>query len=241
MKSVVAIRHVDFENLGLFEPVLEEFGYRVRYLDPGLLGPDALESLDVDSPELMVILGGPIGANDEALYPFLEAELDAIRHRLDSGRPLLGIGLGAQLIARAMGGRVFPMPEAEIGFTDVTLTREGQEGPLRHIGNPDMVLHWHGDMFETPSAATRLAYSHPCSHQAFAVGEQVLALQFHLEVDPEKIEPWLIGHAVELAAAGVDPVALREQTLKYGPELKLRGQQVFREWLANVEAAQGIE
>lgn len=152
MKSVVAIRHVAFEDLGIFEPILEEFGYRIRYLDPGLLGPDALESLDVDSPELMVVLGGPVGANDDALFPFLAAELDAIRHRLDSGRPLLGICLGAQLIARAMGGRVFPMPEKEIGFADVYLTRDGQEGPLRHLGNPDHVLHWHGDMFETPPA-----------------------------------------------------------------------------------------
>ncbi|KAA0013849.1 glutamine amidotransferase [Billgrantia pellis] len=241
MKSVVAIRHVAFEDLGIFEPVLEEFGYRIRYLDPGLLGSDALEALDVDSPELMVILGAPIGANDEALYPFLTAELDAIRHRLDSGRPLLGICMGAQLIARALGGRVFPMPEKEIGFADLSLTREGQEGPLRHIGNPDTVLHWHGDMFETPPGATRLAYSHPCAHQAFAVGKHVLGLQFHLEVDPAHIEPWLIGHAAELAAAERDPVRLREQAKRFGPGLKQRGQQVFREWLAAAEVAQGIE
>ncbi|MCE8038600.1 MULTISPECIES: glutamine amidotransferase [unclassified Halomonas] len=241
MKSVVAIRHVAFEDLGIFEPILEEFGYRIRYLDPGLLGPDALESLDVDSPELMVVLGGPVGANDDALFPFLAAELDAIRHRLDSGRPLLGICLGAQLIARAMGGRVFPMPEKEIGFADVYLTRDGQEGPLRHLGNPDHVLHWHGDMFETPPGATRLAYSHPCSHQAFAVGDQVLGLQFHLEVDPTRIEPWLIGHAAELAVAEVDPVELREQAQLHGPGIARRGQQVLREWLTNAEATHDIE
>lgn len=240
MKSVVAIRHVAFADLGIFAPVLEEFGYRIRYLDPGRLGPDALEALDVDSPELMVVLGAPIGANDDALYPFLGAELEAIRHRLDSGRPLLGIGLGAQLIARAMGGRVFAMAEKEIGFADVSLTREGQEGPLRHIGNPDVVLHWHGDMFETPPGATRLAYSHPCSHQAFALGEQVLGLQFHLEMDPTSIESWLIGHAEELAAAEIDPVELREQAQRYGHGLRQRGQQVLREWLVQAEAAHDI-
>lgn len=237
MKSAVAIRHLAFEDLGSFEPVLEDLGYRIRYLDPGLLGPDALEALDVESPELMVVLGGPIGANDEALYPFLGAELDAIRHRLDSGRPLLGICLGAQLIARALGGRVFPMPEKEIGFADVSLTREGQESPLRHIGNPDTVLHWHGDMFETPPGAVRLAYSHDCAHQAFSLGDTVLGLQFHLETDPARIEQWLIGHATELAGAGVDPVAIRQQALSLGSDLVRRGQQVFREWLMAAEAA----
>jgi GMP synthase (glutamine-hydrolysing) len=236
MKSAVAIRHIAFEDLGVFEPVLEELGYRIRYLDPALLGADALEALAVESPELMVVLGAPIGANDDALYPFLEAERDAIRHRLESGRPLLGICLGAQLIARALGGRVFPMPEKEIGYADVSLTRDGQESPLRHLGNPDTVLHWHGDMFDTPPGATRLAYSHACSHQAFAHGETVLGLQFHLEVDPGRIEQWLVGHAAELAAAGLDPGEIREQAHRFGPDLVHRGQQVFRDWLAAAEA-----
>ncbi|WP_240454188.1 glutamine amidotransferase [Halomonas sp. NO4] len=236
MKSAVAIRHVAFEDLGIFEPMLKARDYRIRYLDPGQLEPAALEVLDVESPELMVVLGGPVGANDEALYPFLPAELAAIRRRIESGRPLLGICLGAQLIARALGGRVFPMPEQEIGYGDLSLTREGLESPLRHLGNPDTVLHWHGDMFETPPGAVRLAYSYPCAHQAFAVGDTVLGLQCHLEVDSRRIEPWLIGHAAELAAAGVDPVAIREQAHRYGPALEARGQQVFHEWLAQAEA-----
>lgn len=237
MKSAVAIRHVAFEDLGIFAPILEAQDYRIRYLDPGRLDPAALEVLDVDSPELMVVLGAPVGANDEALYPFLAAELAAIRRRLENGRPLLGVCLGAQLIARALGGRVFPMPDKEIGFSDVSLTREGQESALRHLDNPDTVLHWHGDMFETPPGAVRLAYSHPCSHQAFAVGDTVLGLQFHLEVDPARIEQWLIGHAAELAAAGLDPVELRAQAHRFGPALKARGEQVFREWLAGAEAS----
>ncbi|TFH87408.1 glutamine amidotransferase [Billgrantia azerbaijanica] len=239
MKSVVAIRHVAFEDLGIFEPILEAQDYRIRYLDAGRLDPAALEVLDVDSPELMVVLGAPVGANDEALYPFLAAELAAIRRRLESGRPLLGICLGAQLIARALGGRVFPMAEKEIGFGDVSLTRDGQASVLGHLDNPDTVLHWHGDMFETPPGAVRLAYSYPCAHQAFALGETVLGLQFHLEVDPERIEQWLIGHAAELSAAGLDPVEIREQAQRFGPTLKARGQQVFREWLAGAEASLG--
>ncbi|PMR75190.1 glutamine amidotransferase [Billgrantia endophytica] len=241
MKSVVAIRHVAFEDLGVFEPVLDELGYRIRYLDPSVLGSDALEALEVETPELMVVLGAPIGANDEALYPFLSAELDAIRRRLDSGRPLLGICLGAQLIARALGGRVFPMAEKEIGYADVGLTREGQESPLRHIGNPDTVLHWHGDMFETPPGATRLAYSHSCAHQAFAAGDTVLGLQFHLEADPLRIEQWLVGHTAELALAGVDPVEVREQARRFGADLMHRGQQTFREWLETAETAARTE
>ena len=106
MKKAVALRHLAFEDLGLFEPWLEARGWHVRYLDVGVHALSTLNPADID---LLVVLGAPIGAEDDALYPFLGDEVRLIRERIDSGRPILGICLGAQLMARAMGARVQPM------------------------------------------------------------------------------------------------------------------------------------
>ncbi|MFB8828288.1 glutamine amidotransferase [Azotobacter sp. CWF10] len=232
MKTAIAIRHVAFEDLGVFAPVLEELGYRIHYADPGILDAGALAALDVESPELLVVLGAPIGACDEATYPFLLAELELIGRRLRSGKPLLGICLGAQLIARALGAKVAPMGVKEIGFGGLQLTAEGAASCLGELGDDGNVLHWHGDMFELPPGATLLARTDICPNQAFMLGTTVLGLQFHLEADPARIEQWLIGHAAELSASRIDPPTIRRQAKDVGEELRRRGQWVLRRWLA---------
>ncbi|GAB3384324.1 type 1 glutamine amidotransferase [Azotobacter armeniacus] len=234
MKTVIAIRHVAFEDLGVFAPVLEEAGYHIRYVDPGIMSTSELAALDVESPELLVVLGAPIGAYDEATYPFLLAELELLARRLRCGKPLLGICLGAQLIARALGAKVAPMGVKEIGFASLRLTAEGTASCIGHLGDNGTVLHWHGDMFELPPGATRLARTDICPNQAFMLGNTVLGLQFHLEADPARIEQWLIGHAAELSAAKVDPVEIRRQAKDAGEELRRCGQQVLRDWLAGL-------
>src|ERR1700744_6469717 len=118
MKQAVAIRHVHFEDLGTFGPVIEERGYGVRYVDAGL---DDLGAVDATTPNLLVVLGGPIGAYEEDKYPFLTTELALIARRLESGRPILGLCLGAQLMARAMGAEVRPGPAKEIGWGPLIL------------------------------------------------------------------------------------------------------------------------
>lgn len=231
MKTAIAIRHLDFEDLGSLAPVLAARGYALRCLDAA---SDDLRAADAARADLLVVLGGPIGAFDDVRYPFLVDELALIHQRLQSRRPLLGICLGAQLIARALGAEVKSMGVKEIGFAPLTLTPAGKVSPLALLGSTP-VLHWHGDRFEIPAGATRLAATPLCDHQAFSVGRNVLALQCHLEADPERIERWLLGHACELAQAGIDPRALRTAAQGLQSTLPRAAQAVFAAWLDGLE------
>lgn len=229
--TAIAIRHLHFEDLGTLEPLLQSRGYAVRYVDApteDLRAPRLAD--DLADAGLLVVLGGPIGAFDEAAYPFLADELALVRQRLDRQQPLLGICLGAQLIARALGAPVAPMGVKEIGFAPLALTAAGQASPLAALdGVP--VLHWHGDQFGIPPGAQCLAGTATCPHQGFALGPQVLGLQCHLEADPRAIERWLVGHACELAQAGVDPRALRAEARALQARLPATAQAVFTRWL----------
>jgi len=227
-KTALAIRHIHFEDLGVFAAVLAGKGYEVRYLD---IGVDDLRALDPLAPDLLVVLGGPIGVYEDDFYPFLAEERRLLGARLAADRPTLGICLGAQLIAAALGAKVAPTGVKEIGFSELSLTEAGRAGPLRHLEGVS-VLHWHGDAFEIPSFAADLAATPLCATQGFALGANVLALQFHPEVDAAAgIERWLIGHAAELVGAGIDPRLLREQALRAGPALAVAAREMFADWL----------
>lgn len=231
-RTALALRHVHFEDLGIVEPLLRERGYRVEYLDP------AVEAIDLDRVEdaaLLVALGGPIGVYDTAAYPFLHAEKDAIGRRLRAGRPTLGICLGAQLIAEAMGAEVRPTGAVEIGYAPLELTPDGFDSPLRPLhGIP--VLHWHGDAFTIPDGARHLARTPGFPHQAFRT-DTVLALQFHVEADPRTIGRWLVGHAHELHHHGIDPRVLREQAERHGPQLETAARTAIGDWLDELDRA----
>lgn len=228
--EVSAIRHIHFETLGTFEEVLEQAGYNLTYVD---VGTQDLNRFDPLEPDLLVVLGGPIGVYETDTYPFIKREIALIRSRLDAGLPLLGICLGAQLIAAALGAAVAPTGTKEIGFAPVELTKAGQLGPLRHLANVS-VLHWHGDSFELPEGAELLATT-TIANQAFSIGANVLGVQFHPEADTgNDLEAWLIGHAAELAGAGIDPRHIRQQARENGRALCQAGRNAFGEWLRNV-------
>jgi len=227
MKTCLALRHVAFEDLGSFEPLLRAAGYQVVYHDAGY---DDLAAIDPLVPDLMVVLGGPIGAYDSALYPFLDDELRLIAARLAAGTPLLGLCLGAQLMARALGARVAPNPAGrEIGWSPLTLTPAGQASPLGELaGLP--VLHWHGDVFDLPPGAVPLASTELTPNQAFRHG-RALGLQFHPEVTARGIERWLIGHAAEIGAAGLSVPALRAATATHAAPLARQAARLLTRFL----------
>jgi GMP synthase (glutamine-hydrolysing) len=233
MKTVVAIRHVQFEGLGVLEKIFSALGWPVVMVEAAGGGVAALDPLASD---LLVILGGPIGAYEEHLYPFLGDELALIGQRLRAGRPTLGICLGAQLMARALGARVYPSGKKEIGWAPLILTPEGRSSMLGPLAPATPVLHWHGDTFDLPEGAVRLASTPMTPNQAFAWGGHGLGLQFHLEVSAAELEYWLVGHACEIAVpnSGVTVTGLRSATMSCAPLLENRAEKCFSAWLAQV-------
>ncbi len=233
-KLAVAVRHVAFEDAGSFAAVLEQQGYTLRYVEAGV---DDLAAIGAWAPDLLLILGGPIGAYEDDIYPFIGDELRLIEARLAACQPTFGICLGAQLMARALGARVSPGSNGkEIGWAPLELTAAGQATPLRHLA-PELtpVLHWHGDTFDIPVGAERLAGSARYPNQAFAVGRHALALQFHPEVTAAGMERWFIGHAGEIGATeGISVPQLRADTARWAAGLQGHGRQMFAEWLSQV-------
>jgi GMP synthase (glutamine-hydrolysing) len=225
-KTLFALRHVSFEDLGAFEAPLREAGYAVHYCEMGLDDPAAAAGAD-----MLAVLGGPIGAYEDHLYPFLKDEIRLVESHLTAGKPMLGICLGAQLMARALGARVYPGPVKEIGFKPLTLTSEGAALLAPLADQP--VLHWHGDTFDLPQGAVLLASTDACAQQAFRYGRHGLAFQFHPEAREEGFERWLIGHALEIAAtSGVSVPELRAQMRAHGAAAAKKGRDVLARWLA---------
>lgn len=218
------IRHLCFEGLGTLAHDLDRLGLAFDYLDPP---SDAVAG--ARDAQVLIIMGGPISVNDGDRFPFLADVIDTIRHRIDGRLPTLGICLGAQLIARAMGASVVPMAAPEIGWQPLTLTTGAQSSPLRHLTSP--VLHWHGETFDLPPGVEAMASTAACPNQAFGLGEHTLALQFHIEVSAAQLEHWLVGHIHELDHNGIDVEELRADARRFAADSTTRGGQVLAEWL----------
>jgi GMP synthase (glutamine-hydrolysing) len=223
MIGVHAFRHVGFEHLGLIAPALQSRGLAVQYVDMFDGAPPPQRIGDAAG---LIFMGGPMSANDD--LPYLRAELALIERAAQAGTPVLGVCLGAQLIAKALGARVYRNRVKEIGWFPVSWTPAAASDPLfAGLSDAETVFHWHSETFDLPPGAELLARSEACSHQAFRVGANVYGLQFHLEVTPEMIADWVTqdqncGDVRELAAP-IDPHA-------NAPRLQQLATLVFTRW-----------
>lgn len=183
--KVLAFRHAPFEDLGLIAPALEAHGIGYEYVD--LHGGAAVP--DTSAADGLIFMGGPMSVNDD--LPWLREEEAIIRQAVARDLPLLGVCLGAQLIAKALGAEVRRNPVKEIGWYEIELTSAAQDDPLFHaLPSRETVFHWHGETFELPEGAELLASSEACRRQAFRIGSHAYGLQFHLEVTPSMIADW---------------------------------------------------
>lgn len=214
MSRILVCQHVPYEILGSLDPLFRSNGMRIRYVNFGR-EPHARPRLE--GYRGLVVLGGPMSAHQDEEHPHLPAERELIRRAVEAEIPVLGICLGAQLIAAALGARVYPARRKEIGWYDLSLTDAGRCEPMfAHFADTERIFQWHGDTFDLPPGAVWLARSPDCAHQAFRVGDCVYGLQFHLEVDQAMIERWLTvpAHAAEIEELDgkVDPEQIRRET-----------------------------
>jgi GMP synthase (glutamine-hydrolysing) len=231
MKTALVVRHVVHEGIAGYREPIEAAGYEVTRV-PACTTDFA--ALDILSPDLLVVMGGPMGVYETGHHPWLTAEIAAIRERLERNLPTLGVCLGSQLLAAALGARVYPGPVREIGFSPLALTGEGAASPLRHLEGVD-VLHWHGDTFDLPEGTELLAGTAAYARQGFRRGPNLLALQFHAEMgeDP-RFQEWIEEGRSYLAGAEVDPVTLAADHDRLGPMAVRAGRAMITEWLAGL-------
>lgn len=212
--TVIAFRHMTGDGLGSLSRVFRHYDLPFAYLDT----PHAdLSDFDPLGPELLVVLGGSPGVYQQDIYPFLKEELRIIRARLAADRPTLGICLGSQLMAAALGAKVYPGPQgSEKGWHAITVNEAGMKTPVAHLdGGRTMMLHWHGDTFDMPEGATLLASSALYKHQAIQVGKNCIGLQCHPEMTPRHLEDWLISSAGAVADGTLDIAKVRAETAQY--------------------------
>jgi GMP synthase (glutamine-hydrolysing) len=233
MKKLLVLQHVAHELLGTLNPLLKRAGFRIRYVNFAR-HPDAQPSLD--GYDGMVVLGGPMSVNDAGRMAHLTTEMRLIEQAMTQNLPVLGICLGAQLIAKTLGAEVYPNQEKEIGWYDVSPTESAESDPLlTEFQEREKIFQWHGDTFDIPKTSSHLAFSHLCANQAFRYGANVYGFQFHLEVDEPMIHRWLRvpENRNEIAALGCaySPERIHGETLEHIPRLNQLSQRVFGEFI----------
>lgn len=231
MKTALVIRHTPYEGIAGFRAPVEAAGYvidRVDVTDPGF--PDR----DFIGPDLLVMMGGPMGVYERAANPWITHELERIAERIAAGRPTLGVCLGAQMIAAAMGAEVYPGPVKEVGFAPIELHPAGLDSPLRHLADVRL-LHWHGDTFDLPEGAELLASTPLYRHQAFRRGRNLLALQCHPEMGEDPRFETFLKDENYLAEANTTAERMRRDHDEHGATCVAAGRAMIAEWLGQLD------
>lgn len=235
--KILVFQHVPYEPLGTLDPLLKEAGFRIRYVNFGR-EPESRPSLD--GYEALIVLGGPMNSDQIDSYPNLLTEVEIIREAVSNDKSVLGICLGAQLLAKAIGGSVARNETREIGWYDVALTEDGKNDPvLSNFAPVQQVFQWHEDGIQLPPAARQLATSAASAVQAFRFGEHAYGFQFHLEVDRSLIERWLTVPAnqptLQDERGRIDPETIRDQTAESIEALQALSRDTFLRWIDQFE------
>lgn len=233
MPTALVIQHEDYEALAGFEKPLAGRGYRIETVNVRDPHFDTLCFLD---PDLLVIMGGPMGVYETAEHPWMNHEIIRVAERIMANQPTLGVCLGSQVMAAAMGAPVYKGAHNEVGFKPISLTEAGKVSALAEIGECP-VLHWHGDTFDLPDNVTLLGSTDLYPHQAFARGPNILALQFHPEMGEDaSFEIWCDHGDPFIARAGTDVATLAKDHQRYGPAAVTAGRAMLERWLAGLDS-----
>jgi len=233
-KGALIITHLQPEGACTLGTTIVDRGMRISTINSPRRGLDDIDAL---RPDLLVIMGGPVGVYQADEYPFLKTEMDLIKKRLDADLPTIGVCLGSQLMAAAMGSKVYKGEQGkEVGWHNLSLTVAGQDTPARHLcGTKTKMFHWHGDTFELPKDAELLASSNQYQNQIFKAGNSI-GLQCHPEVQERQLQEWFVMFQGDIT--GENPLIpveeLRAQTASNIATLNTQAKLFFNEWLDEI-------
>lgn len=232
MKNILILQHEAHEGIGAWEPLFQAQGRKVsiRKLFEG-------EKVPVDEAlcewDGIVLMGGSMSANDENKLDFIRDELKMVPQAIELKIPLLGVCLGSQVIAKALGAKVSRLPQGEIGWYPLHLGISASKDNLfGGLSGPVMMFQWHGESFELPSGSVHLAKSDLCPNQAFKYTDRVYGLQFHCEMTDSMVRDWVEKGREEILRAGLSPELILEKTPKFIPTLRHWATQIANKWLA---------